>query len=189
MCTPGLGENGSAANNGPTGTAADVRRVALDGGDQVAEAGAHLVGITELWWDHGVEAQGGGHEAVGSEEVPRPVGDERAILEKGPEAMETRPVMHAFDEMVLDGVRGGAGKLGEDIGRVNETHEARRFARPEVLPATSQGVLRLGDELVEMLGELDDGSMAVEEHGVVMVGHHDGQDHIDAKRWAASARQ
>jgi len=104
-----------------------------------------------------------------------------SLTEQRRHRVEARPVMNALDEEILDRVRCRVDELVDDIGALDKMNDADLFAGPKVLPATAQGVLSLGEHLVEVLDELDDVSVAVEDVGVVVVGHRLGQQDLDAE--------
>ena len=75
------------------------------------------------------------------------------------EGAHPRPVGGPLDEVALYGIGEVVDHLAEHVLGLHETDDAGLLHRPEVLPATAQGVLVLGEELVE----------ALEEPGVVTV--------------------
>ena len=140
-----------------------------------------LVGIAELRWDDQLERDLAWHRAVCPEEVSRPANGDGALVQERGQPVDARPVVNPLDESVLDRVGRRVDKLVHDVSCVDEPDEAQRFARPEVLPATAQRVHGLRDELVQVLGELDDAPVAVEQDDVVMVGEDRRQDQVDAE--------
>jgi hypothetical protein len=71
----------------------------------------------------------------------------------------------------LTGGGGVVDELVEEVAGVEEVNVARRLRGPEVLPAPAEGVLGLGDELVQVLGEDGEGAVAIEDDRVVVSEH------------------
>ena len=54
-------------------------------------------------------------------------------------------------QVVFHRVAEGVGHLVDDVVGIDEANDARLLGGPEVLPPTAEGVLGLGEELVEVL--------------------------------------
>ena len=90
---------------------------------------------------------------VARKEVMRPRGVECAAGEQGSQAVDARPVVDFFDEPVFDRVGRDVDELAQYVSRIDEVDDADLLGGPEVFPASAKGVLGLGEELVEVLGE------------------------------------
>lgn len=85
-----------------------------------------------------------------------------------------------FDQSVLDGIGEGVNHFLDDVRWVDEADDAGLLGGPEVLPATAQGVLALGEELVEMLEKGGVVSVGVFDPGVMVVAHGGREDDANA---------
>lgn len=181
MGAPRLAEDDAASNNAVTCAPTVVGGAPFDCSDEVAELRAHTNRIAELGRGRQMQGQGVRHDTVGPKKVTRPMGDKRTAFEERIETVEAGPVMHTLDKVILDRIRGGVRELRQHVGRVDETHETRRFTGPEVLPSPAKRILRPGHELVQVLGELDDRSVSVVEDRVMVVRHHNRENYLDAE--------
>ena len=68
----------------------------------------------------------------------------------------------------------------EHGARGDELDVARLSRYPEAFPSSAQRVLALGEQLVEVLGELGEAAVAIEHDRVMVVRHHAGQHEVDA---------
>ena len=84
-------------------------------------------------------------------------------------------------QVVLHRVAEGVGHLVDDVVGIDEANDAGLLGGPEVLPATAQGVLALGEELVEMLDECRVAAVGVVDARVMMVAHRDGEEDTDTE--------
>ena len=82
-------------------------------------------------------------------------------------------------QVVFHWVAEGIGHLIDDVVRIAEANDARLLGGPEVLPSTAEGVLALGEELVEVLDERRIAAVRVVDTRVMMVAHRDGEEHAD----------
>ncbi len=112
------------------------------------------------------------HRTVCPEEVPRPMCTYRPACQKCVNKRRPWPVMDAFDKSILHGVRRDVDQLVQQVARRNNLDNARLFGRPQVLPAATEGVLRLREELVEVLAKLGFAPIRVIDRGVVVIRLH-----------------
>ncbi len=89
--------------------------------------------------------------------------------------------MHLVDEAVLDRIGSDVDQLVQQVLGRHHLDDARLFAGPHIFPSAAKRVLRLGHQLVEVLAKLDVPAVSVVGTRVVMVGHHLGQDDVEAK--------
>src|SRR5205809_693636 len=86
-------------------------------------------------------------------------------------------MLSLLDETILDGIRERVGHLVDDVVGIDEADNAGLLGCPKVLPATTERVLTLGEELVEKFEESGVVAMGVLDTGVMVVAHgHREQD-------------
>ncbi len=106
---------------------------------------------------------------------------ERASVEQEVERRDSRPMVCPVHQVVFHWVAEGIGHLVDHVVGIEEANDVGLLGAPEVLPATTQGVLALGEELVEMLDERRIAAVGVVDARVMMVAHRDGEEDVDAE--------
>ena len=89
--------------------------------------------------------------AVLAKETPRSMRAQIAAVQIRTQRRGAGPLVSALDQVVLDRVRQDVCHLRHDVVWAEELDDGGRLGGPEVLPATSQGVLMLGEQLVKGL--------------------------------------
>src|SRR4051812_14111171 len=87
--------------------------------------------------------------------------------------------MSFVDQSILYWIRQRVSHLGEDVVRIDQAYDAGLLRRPEILPATAQCILALGEELVEMFDERWIVAVGIVDTGVMMVAHRHREQHFD----------
>jgi hypothetical protein len=121
------------------------------------------------------------HRSFLAEEVLGSGGSKRASVEQKMERRDSRPVVGPVYQVVLHRIAKGVGHLVDDVVGIDEADDAGLLGRPEVLPATVEGVLTLGEELVEMLDERRVAAVGVVDARMMMIAHRDGEEHANAE--------
>lgn len=93
-------------------------------------------------------------------------------------------MMSLLDKAIQNRIGRGVDNLVQKIFSRDDLDNARFLGRPKVLPPPPQGILRFREHLVEVFAELHIVAMPVEEHRVMMIGHHLRNDsvHLEALR-------
>jgi len=179
VTAPRLRQHRAAAHHRTSGTQPLRRTLDLNGTHALAQFGKHLGCRPKLRWNGERQFECVGHRTLRPEEVSWSRGPEWSPGEQCYQAVHTRPMVDTIDQIVEHRVGGCVNKLVHHRLAVDQLYNTGLLRRPEVLPASTQGILTARQELVKLLDEFRVAAVAIIDDCMIMIAHRAWQQDVD----------